>query len=44
MENRDVLYFLLEFHKDAILQVFRLEESFLVEWAVEESWETKIPH
>jgi len=39
-----VFHFFFKFHKDAILQVFGLEESFLVKWAIEKTWEAKIPH
>ena len=35
---------LFKFHKDTVLKVFCLQESFPVNWAVEESREAKVPH
>lgn len=36
--------FVLEFHEDAILKVLCLQKSLPVDRAIEESWETQVPH
>ena len=39
-----MLNLVLKFHKDAILKVLCLQERLSVNWAIEKSRETEIPH
>ena len=43
VENRTVLNLIFEVHQNGVLNELRLQETFLIDWTVEESLVAQIP-